>query len=88
MKTAITIVSSLLATLMYAAPCGIHGNADPRSREYALNPFKNRSQAPRTVNPLITLEKLAQGARYENTEAAAIIGYVALVKPGAAETCN
>ncbi len=88
MKTAITIVSSLLATLMYAAPCGIHGNADPRSREYALNPFKNRSQAPRTVNPLITLEKLARGSRYENTEAAAIIGYVALVKPGAAETCN
>jgi len=77
-----------LTAVMHAAPCGIHGNADRRSREYVLNPFKNRPQAPRTVNPLITLEKLARGARYENNEAAAIIGYVALVKPGAAETCN
>jgi hypothetical protein len=68
-----------LTAVMHAAPCGIHGNADSRSQEYVLNPFKNRSQAPRTVNPLITLERLAQGARYENTEAAAIIGYVALV---------
>lgn len=73
---------------MHGAPCGIHGNADSRSREYTVNPFKNRSQAPRTVNPLITLEKLAGGSRYENTEAAAIIGYVVLVKPGAVETCN
>ena len=88
MKTAITIVSSLLATLMYAAPCGIHGNAKPGSREYPLNPFKNRSQAPRTINSSITLERLANGVRYDDNEAAAIIGYVALVKPGSSETCN
>jgi hypothetical protein len=33
-------------------------------------------------------KKLAQGSRYDNNEAAAIIGYVALVKSGDAETCN
>jgi len=32
-----------------------------------LNVFKNRSQAPRTVNPRITLGVLAKGARFENT---------------------
>ena len=73
---------------MHAAPCGIHGNASSTSREYTLNVFKNRSQAPSAINPQITLEKLAGGARYENTEAATIVGYVALVKPGDAETCN
>jgi len=51
MKTGITILLLFLAPLMYAAPCGIHGSADPESREYALNPFKNRSKAPHTVNP-------------------------------------
>jgi hypothetical protein len=88
MKTGITILLLFLATLMYAAPCGIHGSAKRGSREYALNPFKNRSEAPRTVNPRITLKVLANGARFENNEAAAIIGYVALVKPGGRETCN
>jgi hypothetical protein len=88
MKTGITTLSLFLTTLMYAAPCGIHGDADPNSREYTLNPFKNRSQAPRTVNARITLERLANGARFNNNEAAAIIGYVALVKPGGRETCN
>ena len=53
-----------------------------------LNVFKNRSQAPRTVNPRITLGVLAKGARFENTEASSIIGYVALVEPGGRETCN
>jgi hypothetical protein len=77
-----------LTAVMDAAPCGIHGNADSRSREYALNPFKNRSQAPSAINPHITLAKLAQGSNYGNNEAAAIIGYVALVKPGGKETCN
>jgi hypothetical protein len=88
MKTGITILSLFLATLTYAAPCGIHGNAQRGSREYTLNSFKNRSQAPRTVNPRITLAALANGARFNNNEAAAIIGYVALVKPGGRETCN
>ena len=88
MRTAIAILSLFLATLIYAAPCGIHGSAKRGSREYVLNPFKNRPQTPRTVNSLITLEKLANGVRYDDNEAAAIIGYVALVKPGAAETCN
>jgi hypothetical protein len=88
MKTGITILSLFLATLAHAAPCGIHGSAAPNSREYTLNVFKNRSQAPRAINPRITLEKLARGARYENSEAAAIIGYVALVKPGGKESCN
>jgi hypothetical protein len=88
MKTGITVLSLFLSTVMYAAPCGVHGNANPRSREYLLNPFKNRSQAPRTVNPTITLKALANGARYDNNEAAAIVGYVALVKPGRRETCN
>jgi hypothetical protein len=73
---------------MHAAPCGIHGSARPGTREYTLNVFKNRSQAPRATNPRITLEKLARGARYQNSEAAAIIGYVALVKSGGKETCN
>ena len=73
---------------MHAAPCGIHGSARPGTREYTLNVFKNRSQAPRAINPRITLEKLARGARYENSEATSIIGYVALVKSGGSETCN
>ena len=73
---------------MYAAPCGIHRSAKPRSREYVLNAFKNRSQAPLRVNPNITLEALAKGTRFKNTEAAAIIGYVALVKSGDRESCN
>jgi hypothetical protein len=88
MKTGITILSLFLATLMYAGPCGIHGDAKPSSREYTLNPFKNRSQAPPALNPSITLEALAKGARFDNNEAASIIGYVALVKPGGLETCN
>jgi len=74
-----------LTTAMQAAPCEIHGSARPGTREYTLNVFKNRSQAPRANNPRITLQKLARGARYDNSEAAAIIGYVALVKPGEAE---
>jgi hypothetical protein len=77
-----------LTTAMHAAPCGIHGSARPGTREYTLNVFKNRSQAPRAINPRITLEKLARGARYENSEAAAIVGYVALVKSADAESCN
>jgi hypothetical protein len=88
MKARITILSLFLATLTYAAPCGIHGSANSRSREYTLNPFKNRSQAPHTVNPQITLERLANGDRFDDNQAAAIIGYVALVKPGSRETCN
>jgi hypothetical protein len=87
-KIGIMIVSLFLAAAIYAAPCGIHGDAGPKSREYTLNPFKNRSQAPRTVNPHITLKGLANSARFNNNEAAAIIGYVALVKPGGRETCN
>src|SRR5438552_144260 len=87
-KVGIVILPLFLATMMFAAPCGTHGSAAARSREYVLNPFKNRSQAPLTVNPGITLEALAAGARFENTEAASIIGYVALVKPGDKETCN
>jgi len=73
---------------MHAAPCGIHGNASKTSREYALNALKNRSQESSATNPHITLAKLAQGSNYGNNEAAAIIGYVALVKPGGNETCN
>src|SRR5438094_8937621 len=87
-KAGMLILWLFLATVIYAAPCGIHGSAKRGSREYVLNPFKNRSQAPRTVNSSITLERLANGVRYDDNEAAAIIGYVALVKPGAAETCN
>jgi len=77
-----------LTTALYAAPCGLHGTAKPGTREYVLNPFKNRSQAPPAVNPSITLEALAKGERFENTEAASITGYVALVKSGGPETCN
>ena len=88
MRTAIAILPLFLATLIYAAPCGIHGSAKRGSQEYTLNPFKNRSQAPHTVNPRITLERLANGARFDDNEAAAIIGYVALVKPGSRESCN
>jgi hypothetical protein len=87
-KTGIIILWLFLASLTHAAPCGIHGDADRDSQEYTLNPFKNRSQAPRRVNPRITLTGLANGARFNNNEAAAIIGYVALVKPGGRETCN
>jgi hypothetical protein len=82
------LLSLFLAAEIYAAPCGIHGSAKRGSREYVLNPFKNRSQAPLAVNPSITLKALAKGARFENNEAAAIIGYVALVRPGGEETCN
>ena len=88
LKTGIVILSLFLTTAIYAVPCGTHGSAKSGTREYVLNPFKNRSQAPPTVNPSITLEALAQGARFENTEAASVIGYVALVKSGGAETCN
>jgi hypothetical protein len=88
LRTGIIILSLFLTTLIYAAPCGIHGNASRKSREYTLNVFKNRSQAPSAINPRITLEKLARGGRYENSEAAAVTGYVALVKPGGKETCN
>ena len=87
-NTGIIIVSLFLATAVYAAPCGVHGSAKPQSREYVLNAFKNRSQAPLRVNPNITLEALAKGTRFKNTEAAAIIGYVALVKSGDSESCN
>jgi hypothetical protein len=88
MKTGITFLLLFVATLMHAAPCGIRGSADPQSKEYALNPLKNRSHAPHTVNPHITLERLANGDRFDDNQAAAIIGYVALVKPGSRETCN
>ena len=88
MRAGIIILSLFLASHLHAAPCGIHGSAQPRTREYALNVFKNHSQAPPTINSRITLEKLARGARYDNSEAAAIIGYVALVKSGDAESCN
>src|SRR5437763_6882495 len=88
LKTGILILPLFLAAAIYAAPCGTHGSAKRGSREYVLNPFKNRSQAPLTVNPSITLKALAKGARFENTEAAAIIGYIALLKPGGEETCN
>jgi hypothetical protein len=88
LKTGIIILSLFLAAALYGAPCGIHGSAQPGTREYVLNVFKNRSQAPSTINPSITLEALAQGTRFENTEAVSIIGYVALVKSGGAETCN
>ena len=88
MRAGIIILSFFLTTATHGAPCGIHGSASKTSREYALNAFKNRSQAPSAINPSITLQKLAQGSRYDNNEAAAIIGYVALVKPGDAETCN
>jgi hypothetical protein len=87
-RAGIIILSLSLTTLIHAAPCGIHGNARSGTREYTLNAFKNRSQAPHAINPGITLEKLARGGRYENSEAAAIIGYVALVKPGGKESCN
>src|SRR5262249_49183393 len=82
------IASVFFVAAIYAAPCGQHGDADRNSREYALNPFKNRSQAPRRVNPRITLKALANGTRFNNNEAAALIGYVALVKPGGRGTCN
>ncbi len=88
MKSAFTILSLFFTTVLHAAPCGLHGSAKPGSQEYALNPFKNRSVASSTVNTRITLEALANGARFENTEAASIVGYVALVKPGGMETCN
>jgi len=87
-KTGILILSIFAATITHAGPSGIHGDAGPRSREYMLNPFKNRSQAPPTVNPQITLKALANGARFNNNEAAAIVGYVALVQPGGRESCN
>jgi hypothetical protein len=87
-RAGLTIVALFLATAINAAPCGIHGSAKRGTREYVLNPFKNRSQAPRAINPGITLQKLAGGAKYENSEAAAIIGYVALVKSGDSESCN
>ena len=88
LKTGIIILSLFLTALIHAAPCGIHGSARPGTREYTLNAFKNRSLAPRAINRRITLEKLARGGRYENSEAAAVIGYVALVKPGGKESCN
>ena len=88
MRAGIIILLLFLTTAIHAAPCGIHGSARPGTREYGLNVFKNRSQAPRAINPRITLEKLARGGRYENSEAAAVIGYVALVKSGDAESCN
>jgi hypothetical protein len=73
---------------MHAAPCGIRGSAHAGTREYGLNVLKNRSQAPRAINPRITLGKLAQRDRFKDTDAASIIGYVALVKSGDAESCN
>jgi len=88
LKVRITVLSLFFTTPMYAAPCGIHGSAQPGSREYTLNSFKNRSQAPQAVNPSITLKRLARGETFKNTEAAAIIAYAALVKPGGKETCN
>ena len=88
LRAGVIILSLFLSTAMHAAPCGLHGSASKTSREHALNAFKNRSQAPSAINPHITLGKLGQGSRYDNNEAAAIIGYVALVKPGGKETCN
>jgi hypothetical protein len=88
LKTRIIIPSLFLTTLIHAAPCGIHGSAADTSREYTLNVSKNRSQAPRAINPRITLQRLAQGHRFENSEAAVVVGYVALVKAGDAESCN
>jgi hypothetical protein len=87
-KLGVVFASLFLATAIYAAPCGLRGSAKKNSREYVLNPFKNRSKAPLTVNPHITFDALGNGDRFPNTEAAAIIGYVALVKPGEKETCN
>ena len=90
MKQSLTIFicALLFSTPLYAAPCGIHGSAKKGSREYTLNTFKNRSQAPHAVNPSITLKRLARGDTFQNSQAAAIVGYVALVKSGDKETCN
>jgi len=60
----------------------------------ALNPFKNRTQAPSLFDfdPTITIQKiLAPGNdsnRFPMTKAATITGYVVKVQKGGIETCN
>src|ERR1041385_5699751 len=88
MKAGITILLLFIASLLQATPCGVHGSAKSGTREYLLNPYKNRLLAPHTVNTHITLEALASGKQFKNSEAAAIVGYVVLVKPGGRESCN
>lgn len=90
MKQSLTIPICVLlfSTPMYAAPCGIEGSAQKGSREYTLNRFKNRSQGAHAINPSIILKRLARGDTFQNTQAAAVIDYVALVNPDGKETCN
>jgi hypothetical protein len=60
----------------------------------ALNPFKNRTRAPKAseIDSSITLKKmLAPGddtKRFPMTKAASVTGYVVSVKKGGIETCN
>jgi hypothetical protein len=56
--------------------------------EYGLSVFKNRAEVPPPINPRITVRKNSREARYGNSEGPAVVGYVALVKSGDAESCN
>lgn len=74
------------------AKCGPHGDSKPGSREYDLNPYKNRSSAPKSIDRSITLDSILKRGddthRFRNEQAATITGYVALVKDGGSESCN
>lgn len=77
-----------------AKPCDPLTGDATTAQAKALNPFKNRSKAPKPsdIDPHITLTAmLAPGDdtnRFPMTKAATIKGYVVSAKVGGIETCN
>lgn len=80
-----------LSSLAFGNPCGPEGDAK-RPLERAANPLKNRTEAPKTIYPAITLESMVAPGddryRFSNGDAATITGYVAAVKAGGLESVN
>src|SRR6476620_11442772 len=73
-------------------PCGVHGDAK-NGRDYALNVFKNRYNAPQLsdFDTSIRLSSLLQSGdpnQFSQGKAAVLRGYVYEVKVGGVETCN
>ncbi len=81
----------LLASSILAGPCPPTGDAK-NARIAALDALKNRQGAPLPIDATITIAAILKpgndAARFAETKAAKITGYIAEVKPGGYESCN
>ena len=93
-SAAALICASADARSTKARPCDPLTGDATTAQAKALNPFKNRSKAPKPseIDPHITIAAiLAPGNdtnRFPMTKAATITGYVVSAKVGGIETCN